>query len=169
MLFFACFRFLIFHPFFQGGQLTPFAPMCGRPCQNGDLSRPSGVLFSSAMEPAVRVLFRAGSRRSVIVYARGTRERDAGMTFPVTPCRRSAANNSAPCVNTVCLSVCLSACLPACCSLSLSVRVFVRVFFVYCHKSDRVFQTLYALADHTRSTRSDIFVQNISSKDTTIY
>ena len=28
-LFFACFRFLIFHPFFQGGQLTPFAPMCG--------------------------------------------------------------------------------------------------------------------------------------------
>ena len=30
-LFVACFRFLIFHPFFQGGQLTPFAPMCGRP------------------------------------------------------------------------------------------------------------------------------------------
>jgi len=28
---FACFRFLIFHPFFKGGQLTPFAPMCGRP------------------------------------------------------------------------------------------------------------------------------------------
>jgi len=161
------FRFLIFHPFFQGGQLTPFAPMCGRPCQNGDLSRPSGVLFSSAMEPAVRVLFRAGSRRSVIVYARRTRERDAGMTFPVTPCRRSAANNSAPCVNTVCLSVCLSACLLF--SLSLSVRLFVRVFFVYCHKSDCVFQTLYTLADHTRSTRSDIFVQNISSKDTTIY
>ena len=25
------FRFLIFHPFFQGGQLTPFASMCGRP------------------------------------------------------------------------------------------------------------------------------------------
>jgi len=25
ILFFACFRFLIFHPFFQGGQLTPFA------------------------------------------------------------------------------------------------------------------------------------------------
>ena len=37
LLFFACFRFLIFrflifHPFLQGGQLTPFAPMCGRPC-----------------------------------------------------------------------------------------------------------------------------------------
>ena len=30
-LFFACFRFLIFHPFFQGGQLTPFAAMCGLP------------------------------------------------------------------------------------------------------------------------------------------
>ena len=30
-VFFACFRFLIFHPFFQGGQLTPFATMCGRP------------------------------------------------------------------------------------------------------------------------------------------
>ena len=33
---FACFRFLIFHPFFQrrgeGGQLTPFAPICGRLC-----------------------------------------------------------------------------------------------------------------------------------------
>jgi len=29
--FFACLRFLIFHPLFQGGQLTPFAPMCGRP------------------------------------------------------------------------------------------------------------------------------------------
>jgi len=30
---FACFRFLIFHPFFQGGgQWTPFAPMCGRRC-----------------------------------------------------------------------------------------------------------------------------------------
>jgi len=28
---FACFRFLIFHPFFPGGKLTPFAPMCGRP------------------------------------------------------------------------------------------------------------------------------------------
>ena len=28
---FACFRFLIFHLFFQGGQPTPFAPMCGRP------------------------------------------------------------------------------------------------------------------------------------------
>ena len=28
LLFFACFRFLIFHPFSQGGQLTP---MCGRP------------------------------------------------------------------------------------------------------------------------------------------
>ena len=28
---FACFRFLIFHPFFQGGQLTPSAPMCGCP------------------------------------------------------------------------------------------------------------------------------------------
>ena len=25
------FRFLIFHPFSHGGQLTPFAPMCGRP------------------------------------------------------------------------------------------------------------------------------------------
>jgi len=29
--FFAYFRFLIFHPFFQEGQLTPFAPVCGRP------------------------------------------------------------------------------------------------------------------------------------------
>ena len=27
---FACFHFLIFHPFFQG-VMTPFAPMCGRP------------------------------------------------------------------------------------------------------------------------------------------
>ena len=36
---FACFRFLIFHPFFQGGQLTPFASMCGRPlpCRCGIL------------------------------------------------------------------------------------------------------------------------------------
>jgi len=33
LVFFECFRFLIFHPFFKGGgQLTPFAPMCGRPC-----------------------------------------------------------------------------------------------------------------------------------------
>jgi len=31
LVFFACFRFLIFHPFFQGGELTPFAPMCERP------------------------------------------------------------------------------------------------------------------------------------------
>jgi len=31
LLFFACFRFLIFHPFFQEGQLTPFAPTCGCP------------------------------------------------------------------------------------------------------------------------------------------
>jgi len=28
---FARFRFLIFYQFFQGDQLTPFAPMCGRP------------------------------------------------------------------------------------------------------------------------------------------
>jgi len=28
---FARFLLLIFHPFVQGGQLTPFAPMCGRP------------------------------------------------------------------------------------------------------------------------------------------
>jgi len=27
LLFLACFRFLIFNPFFQGGLLTPFAPM----------------------------------------------------------------------------------------------------------------------------------------------
>ena len=34
--FFACFRFFLnFHPFFQAGQLTPFAPMCGRPCGHG--------------------------------------------------------------------------------------------------------------------------------------
>ena len=146
------FRFLIFHPFFQGGQLTPFAPMCGRPCQNGDLSRPSGVLFSSAMEPAVRVLFRAGSRRSVIVYARRTRERDAGMTFPVTPCRRSAANNSAPCVNTVCLSVCLSACLPACCSLSLSLcpSVCTCVFCLLSQVRPRVPDIVHARRPHTK-------------------
>jgi len=31
LLFFARFRFLIFYQFFQGDQLTPFAPMCGRP------------------------------------------------------------------------------------------------------------------------------------------
>jgi len=31
LLLFCMFRFLIFHPFFQGGQLAPFAPMCGRP------------------------------------------------------------------------------------------------------------------------------------------
>jgi len=37
---FACFRFLIFHPFFQGGQLTPFASMCGRP-----LPRRCGILL----------------------------------------------------------------------------------------------------------------------------
>jgi len=31
-VFFACFRFLIFNPFSRGGgQLTPFATMCGRP------------------------------------------------------------------------------------------------------------------------------------------
>ena len=29
---FACFRCLIFHPFFKGGQLTIFAPMCGHQC-----------------------------------------------------------------------------------------------------------------------------------------
>ena len=46
MLSFACFRFLIVHPFFQEGQLTPFAPMCGRPCRyelwarwTGDIDR----------------------------------------------------------------------------------------------------------------------------------
>jgi len=33
LIFFACSRFLIFYPFFQGGQLTPFAPMCGPPCR----------------------------------------------------------------------------------------------------------------------------------------
>ena len=32
LVFFACFRFLIFYSFFPEGQLTPFAPMCGRPC-----------------------------------------------------------------------------------------------------------------------------------------
>ena len=26
------FAFYFFHPFFQGGQLIPFAPICGRPC-----------------------------------------------------------------------------------------------------------------------------------------
>jgi len=31
MVFFPCSRFLIFHLFFQGGQLTTFAPMCRRP------------------------------------------------------------------------------------------------------------------------------------------
>ena len=31
--FFACFRFLIFRLFFQGVQLTPFAPVYGRPCE----------------------------------------------------------------------------------------------------------------------------------------
>ena len=30
LLFFACFRYLIFHPFSRGS-LTPFAPVCGRP------------------------------------------------------------------------------------------------------------------------------------------
>jgi len=30
--FVAYFCFLIFHPFFQGGQLTQFALMCGHPC-----------------------------------------------------------------------------------------------------------------------------------------
>ena len=29
---FACFRFLFFSSIYPGGQLTPFAPMCGRPC-----------------------------------------------------------------------------------------------------------------------------------------
>jgi len=29
---FCMFLLFNFHPFFQGGQLTPFAPMCGRPC-----------------------------------------------------------------------------------------------------------------------------------------
>jgi len=29
---FACFRFLFFILFPQGGQLTPFAPICGQPC-----------------------------------------------------------------------------------------------------------------------------------------
>jgi len=34
LLFSACFRFLIFHPFSKGGggQLTPFVLICGRPC-----------------------------------------------------------------------------------------------------------------------------------------
>ena len=41
---FACFRFLIFHPFFQGGQLTPFAPMCGRPWSRLDTD-----LFNSSV------------------------------------------------------------------------------------------------------------------------
>jgi len=39
---FACFCFLIFYPFFQGGQLTPFAPMCGRPWVDGV----GGIMFS---------------------------------------------------------------------------------------------------------------------------
>ena len=30
-VFFACFRFLIFHAFSREGQPTPLAPMCGRP------------------------------------------------------------------------------------------------------------------------------------------
>ena len=29
---FACFRLFTFSSIFPGGQLTPFAPMCGRPC-----------------------------------------------------------------------------------------------------------------------------------------
>jgi len=29
------FHFLVFHPFFRGNQLTPFAPMCGRPWSAG--------------------------------------------------------------------------------------------------------------------------------------
>jgi len=46
LLFFACFRFLIFHSFFHGGQLTPFAPMCGRPWASltGVPNRPTDML-----------------------------------------------------------------------------------------------------------------------------
>jgi len=43
---FACFRFLIFHSFFHGGQLTPFAPKCGRPWARltGVPNRPTDML-----------------------------------------------------------------------------------------------------------------------------
>ena len=47
LLFFACFRFLIFHPFFQGGQLTPFAPMCGRPWSHWPYASRTLVVYPS--------------------------------------------------------------------------------------------------------------------------
>ena len=50
LLFFACFRFLIFHPFFQGGQLTPFAPMYGRPCRWVIPFQPSGKCTAVCIE-----------------------------------------------------------------------------------------------------------------------
>ena len=46
LLFSACFRFLIFHPFFQVGQLTPFAPMCGRPCLDVHLMSSRVIKFN---------------------------------------------------------------------------------------------------------------------------
>ena len=49
LLFSACFRFLIFHPFFQGGgQLTPFVPMCGRPCLDMSTGLNAGFTFIPA-------------------------------------------------------------------------------------------------------------------------
>jgi len=49
LLFSACFRFLIFHPFFQGGgQLTPFVRMCGRPCLDTSTGLDAGFTFIPA-------------------------------------------------------------------------------------------------------------------------
>ena len=43
---FACFRFLNFSSIFPGGQLTPFAPMCGRPCLGVHLVSSKGIKFN---------------------------------------------------------------------------------------------------------------------------
>ena len=41
----ACFRFLNFSSIFPGGQQTPFAPMCGRPCLVVHLMSSKGIKF----------------------------------------------------------------------------------------------------------------------------
>jgi len=56
---FACFRFLIFHPYFQGGQLTPFVPMCGRPWTyyvRAECMRASSWLAAGDASPSDRLM-----------------------------------------------------------------------------------------------------------------
>jgi len=86
---FACFRFLIFCTFFHGGQLTPFAAICGRPCSCGTTHFTFQLYF---------VL--------LVVYSSFTRQTLAFRACSFHPYRQPRLKNAAPSIwNTLPLEI----------------------------------------------------------------